>query len=151
MDDITINKLLKRFEKLSCFEGVFGKDEVPNIVVSNYPSCYIFNEGSFAKGTGTHWVAIYIDDNGVLDYYDSYGKLPLVKEIKDFVKGYKLNYNSKRIQSYQSYVCGQHCIFFLVRRHKGNSIDYIVQNYFTNSVTFNDSYVNQFVKVRYGI
>ncbi len=152
MDDITINELLQSQEKLSCFKGVFGKNEIKNIEVNYYPSCYVFNEGDFGLGKGTHWIAIYVDEDGSVDYYDSYGKLPLAKEIKGLVKGFdRFNYNSKQVQSYYSSVCGQHCIFFLVKRHKGQSLDFIVNNYFNDSLTFNDNYVKRFVEEKYDV
>lgn len=155
MDDLTITRILTRKRNNIHFNGVFGSDEISNIEVKYFPSCYIFNEGKFETGKGTHWVAVYIDEDGSLDYYDSYGKKPLIPEIKSFVKGYKMRFNDVQVQSYDSSVCGQHCIFFLVKRSKGHSIDSIVKTYFIDgnplkhlsiiSRSYNDNYVKRWV------
>ena len=151
MDDVTINYLLKRREKLSNFHGVFGKDEIKNIKIHSLPCSFIFNEDDFA-GRGTHWVAVYIDEDNTLDFYDSFGEKPKMKELKDFIKPFNLNYNKIQIQSDESAACGQHCMFFLIHRSRDLSITSIINKYFNKNWKLqNDLYVYYYVKRRYGL
>ena len=53
MDDVTLNYLLKRREKLSNFHAVFGKDDIKNIKIHTLSCSFIFNEDDLA-GRGTH-------------------------------------------------------------------------------------------------
>ncbi len=61
MDNITINNLLLKHEKLPYFHGKFGKDAIENIHTHSLSCSFIFNEDNSA-GKGTHWVAVDIDD-----------------------------------------------------------------------------------------
>ena len=79
-----------------------------------------------STGPGTHWVAVFIDNkNNEINYYDSYGSLP-IKSINDFLiklkKKYEnLNekaiiiYNNKRHQ-YGGSECGMYSMNFILER-----------------------------------
>ncbi len=153
MDDITIVKLLKEREKLSNFHGVFGKDELKNIKIDSLPYSIIVNEDDFVGGRGgTHWVAIYIDEGNRLDFYDSFGEKPKMKELTDFIRPFKMNYNKVQVQADESSTCGQHCIFFLIKRTQNVTISMLVNKYFNvNNKLLNDLYVYRFVQERYGL
>ena len=151
MDDITINNLLLKHEKLPYFHGVFGKDEIENIHTHSLPCSFIFNEDNFA-GKGTHWVVVYIDDNHALDFYDSFGEPPALKEFKSFIRPFKLSYNKTQVQSFESATCGQHCIFFLINRTKNVTMNSLVSKYFNMyDKLSNDLYVYNYVNRRYGL
>ena len=151
MDDITINNLLLKHERLPYFHGVFGKDAIENIHTHSLPCSFIFNEDNFA-GKGTHWVAVYIDDNHALDFYDSFGEPPALKEFKSFIRPFKLSYNKTQVQSFESGTCGQHCIFFLINRTKNVTMNSLVSKYFNMyDKLSNDLYVYNYVNRRYGL
>ena len=82
------------------------KDEIKNIKIHTLPCSFIFNEDDCA-GQGTHWVVVYIDEDNTLDFYDSFGEEPKMKELKDFIKPFNLNYNKIQIQSDESAASGQ--------------------------------------------
>ena len=151
MDDITINNLLTKREKLNHFHGVFGRDEIKNIKIHSLPCSFIFNEDNFT-GRGTHWVAVYIDEDNQLDFYDSFGQKPTLKEFKNFTRPFKLNYNKIQVQSFESDTCGQHCIFFLFNRTKNVTMNSLISKYFNvHQLLLNDIYVYNFVKRRYNV
>ena len=77
---------------------------------------------------------------------------PKMKELKDFIKPFNLNYNKIQIQSDESAACGQHCIFYLIHRSRDMSITSIINKYFNmNWKLQNDLYVYYYVKRRYGL
>ena len=153
MDDVTINYLLKRCEKLSNFHGVFGKDAIK---ISRFTP---YHAHSFSMrmifiifNRGTHWVAVYIDEDNALNFYDSFSEKLKMKGLKDFIKPFNLNYNKIQIQSDESAACGQHCIFFLIHRSRDMSITSIINKYFNKNWKLqNDLYVYYYVKRRYGL
>ena len=125
MNDIQLNYLMKRFQPV--FRGVFGKNELENIKFTGYPFSVISNES--AVGTrGTQWAALYFDVYRNCDFFDSSGGMPK-SDIRRFIDkhttfgcGYggiacgKLRVNRIQLQSYNSDVCGQYCIYFLSKR-----------------------------------
>jgi len=74
---------------------------------------------------GTHWIAIFIDNNKkYLDYFDSLGQLPN-KNIASFLKHFK-NYTftfNKKIHQKGGSNCGAYSCYFIIQRLKGKSFD----------------------------
>ena len=62
--------------------------------------------------TGTHWVALYVQNNEVI-YFDSFGVEHIRKEIKTFINDKNITTNIFRIQAYNSIMCGYFCISFI--------------------------------------
>lgn len=67
-------------------------------------------------GDGTHWVAYYKKNKKIL-YFDSYGDLRPPRELLLYFlsdgRKNSIQYNYISYQSYNSYVCGHHCLIFL--------------------------------------
>lgn len=72
--------------------------------------CGIINLDS-NRGTGTHWVAYYKNNDNV-EYFDSFGNLPPPLEILRYL-GNNIKYNYKRYQKINSFNCGHLCLQFL--------------------------------------
>ena len=76
---------------------------------------YIINLDE-SSDIGTHWVALYVQNNNSVIYFDSFGVEHIPKEIKAFINN---NYNKNiitnifRIQAYDSIMCGYFCIGFI--------------------------------------
>ena len=51
------------------FKGVYALDEIEHIKQRSFPSAYVFNLDPSYK-PGVHWVAVYIDRRGVVEYFD---------------------------------------------------------------------------------
>jgi len=124
---------------LSCFVGVYAADRLPS--QPKISSCLVANTDPHDK-PGQHWVAIFIDHNGNGEYFDSYGKPPLPILEKHLPNDYI--YNKKRLQGTFTAVCGQYCIFYLINRSKGHTLQAIV-NRFASNFTENDALVKRFV------
>jgi hypothetical protein len=70
------------------FKGVYAIDEVDKIPVSDKMG-FILNLDTSDK-SGSHWVGVYIDanDDKSVEYYDSFGKDPperLMKDLKSLI------------------------------------------------------------------
>jgi len=149
MNGYQINKILLK-EKITAtvYQGVFSADAIP-VLPPN--SAAVVNRDDSSQ-PGSHWMAIYIDENGNLEFFDSYGQSPFFygKLIQDYVSKYSnVIWNSVTFQSITSNVCGHYCIYFILKRCQGNSMYFIIQNLYQNKR--NDFQIFQFVKKKYGI
>ena len=58
---------------------------------------------------GTHWVALYVNNNNVTYFY-SFGVEHILKEIKQFInRSLSITTNIFSIQAYDSIMCGYFC------------------------------------------
>ncbi len=126
-------------------QGVFPANRLPK-KVKNLPVGFVANTDPSHK-PGEHWIAIYISEDGNGEYFDSYGEPP--DKYPGFLAFLQNNcrtwtYNSKRLQDYISTVCGQYCIFYLLHRCRGWSLNSIT-GLFTEDRRNNDQQVNAFV------
>ncbi len=110
----------------------------------------IFNTNPSTE-PGQHWAAIYINNDGVSFFFDSFGGDPkdpyFPKNIRDFLKNNSIHmeYSKKQVQDFTSDTCGQHCVFFLYHMSKGYAYENIVKKYYDDLIK-NDDMVVQFVK-----
>ena len=67
---------------------------------------------------GTHWIAIYFNEQMKGELFDSYGKHPIHynKYFLDFMNrnAVEWEHNKIQLQSAFSSVCGQYCIYFCI-------------------------------------
>lgn len=140
-------------DKISCnihSLGVIPYDYLPIEPLRKLPSVVILNTHPSGM-PGEHWLAIYINENSVGCFFDSFGNSPdyqgFPSEIKDF-----LNRNSKevqhsivQVQDFSSDTCGQHCLFFLYHMAKGFDYDYVLKMYSDDFIK-NDKKVKTFLK-----
>lgn len=127
----------------SIFIGCFARDELPTI--KNYPSCFILNTKPRASN-GEHWLAIYINREKVLYFFDSYGFSPQFYDLNSFIDNNSILYewNTNRIQGQKPY-CGYYCVLFLlyVTRKKLH----LFYNKFKNDFIYNDNFIyNNMIK-----
>ena len=98
---------------------------------------------------GKHWVVVYTGETP--EFFDSLGKRPeyywkkfqhlLINGSKRRDNGY--SYNSKRLQSKNSKVCGEYCIYYVWMRSSGYKMNDIVER-FNNNLKYNDRIVRDF-------
>lgn len=124
--------------------GVFPADQIPKRWTK--PAAIVANTDGH-KQPGTHWVAMYVGNNGRATYFDSYGLPPLVPEhllrLRENCSFYR--WNTTRLQSATSDVCGQYCIMFLhCMSHNYALSDFT--DFFTNNLEENDNIVRKFYK-----
>jgi hypothetical protein len=110
MDTSLIRKLLKGN---SCFRGVYARNTLPK-KVKKLPAGFVVNTDPIQL-PGQHWVSIFIDKNGVADYFDSYGLPPLHKDFLNFLENNstRWSYSKYPLQAEMSMVCGFYAILFL--------------------------------------
>ena len=127
------------------FQGVYPSDRVPKNPPK--PAAFVANLDPHNSG-GSHWVAFYLPSHGPAEYYDSYGTLPIPPFKKLLGQNYKRSIRT--LQSPFSAVCGQYCIFFILKRCNGQSMHDIIST-FGEDVTENDFILNYYIKNRFDI
>ena len=65
------------------------------------------------KSVGTHWIALYINDNNV-NYFHSFGVEHIPQVIKKFIGNKNIKTNIYRIKANDSIICGYFCTGFLI-------------------------------------
>ena len=96
------------------FDGVYSRENLAKIK----NGAQIINLDEYSD-IGTHWVALYVQNNNNVIYFDYFGVEHIPKEIRAFIN-YNNNDNNKniktnifRIQEYDSIMCGYFCIGFI--------------------------------------
>ena len=149
MNSSQIYKILSRDPASArSFAGVFPSDKIP--IIQNFPCSIVLNTDKHDE-KGTHWLAVYIQDKRNLEFFDSFGLPPQAygEDISKFVENYpRIHWNKTILQSLTSNVCGQYCIFFIVKRCQALCMTSIVN---VLSRKKNDFRMFQFVKKRYGV
>lgn len=92
--------------------------------------------------SGLHWIALFKDSNGQLEYFDSYGQMPLIHHHIKFIKRNSKHYvyNRKCLQNYHSSVCGLYCLCYLYFRSYKYSMSHFV-DIFSSNLDQNDDLV----------
>ena len=101
---LTNFEIQKYYQNEPKFNGVYSRDNLQKIK----DSAYITNLDEYSD-IGTHWVALYIQNNDVT-YFDSFGVESIPKEIITFIGNQNIKTNIFRIQAYDSIMCGYFCI-----------------------------------------
>ena len=127
------------------FLGVFAQDKIPRIDSSfSFPLCFVSNTHPSTK-PGEHWVAFYYESPASLEFFDSYALPPVIYGFS--VKPLRMNHSP--IQSLDSDVCGQYCIFYLYHRSRGKSLTQILNTFSSQDQAWNDNSVARFVSKHY--
>ena len=99
------------------FAGVYACNQLSSIEINEYPIPFVVNTDPMDL-PGTHWIAIYFNEQMKGEFFDSYGKHPIHynKYFVDFMNknGVQWEHNKTQLQSAFSSVCGQHCIYFCI-------------------------------------
>ena len=124
------------------FNGVYPADMLPVNILK--PGFYVINTDPHYKG-GQHWTALYVakDKQKPMEYWDSYGFKP-PKVFEYFLTTPYLR-NTKFLQHPLSSTCGQYCIFFVLQKYLGRSLQNIVSLFSENQLE-NDIYVNDYIE-----
>jgi hypothetical protein len=63
---------------------------------------------------GTHWLTIYINENKTAFYFVSYGFMPNITNVLNFLNNFNWKFNTKQMQSLTSLLCGHYATLFLL-------------------------------------
>ena len=129
--------------------GVFSKDLLPTERVAG---SYIINMEDHNAGSGTHWTAFKIFENGKACYFDSFG-FPAPREVNKFLMPFKpIATNNRHIQHINSDKCGYFCIAFIkyfdnfnIKKDVYEAFDDFL-NCFSNNEKTNDKIVMDLIK-----
>ena len=124
------------------FVGVFSADNIPS---KEYPGAYIVNTDPSGQ-PGQHWVAFYCTEPGQLEAFDSFGQNPgdYSPTIKDWMSDDFIIVSSSILQSDDSTLCGNYCLYFILLRCHGFSYEDILSIFCSDS-KLNDLYVCKFI------
>ena len=94
------------------FNDVYSRDNLAERSSTEIKDwAYIINLDEYSD-IGTHWVALYLQNNDVTDF-DSFGVEHILKEIKTFIDKKNIKAKIFRIQAYDSIMCGYFCNGFI--------------------------------------
>lgn len=131
------------------FRGVFASDELMG-QEWNLPCCFIANTDTRDQ-SGSHWTAFYLPVSGPLEYFCSYGLSPFAFITYLQQSGFShITRNTDMLQSLDSVVCGQYCLYYLHQRCRGLTMDDAL-NAFGENRAKNDHWVNGWVERHYDI
>lgn len=125
------------------FAGVYPADMLPFELT---PPLGIVANLDDAKDPGSHWVGIYIRENGEGMYFDSYGLPPLRPQLNAFLNKYKWKYNTKRFQTLTSEDCGWYAILFILLASRGYDLKEIQFIFYNEMGRLNDILVKGYIK-----
>ena len=104
-----------KFTKLS-FGGVYAINEMKSIKTVSYPSSFVIYLNLNYK-SGSHWVAVYFDKNGVGEHFDLFACYP-PHEIVHFPcsDAKRWQYNHMQVQELYTMTCGQFVAFYIYQK-----------------------------------
>ena len=130
------------------FLGTFAADRLPSVWNQREDRCLVANT-EIQSREGRHWVAFFLQRNGHVEYFDSYGLPPTVPEFVQFLRRHakSWNYNNLPRQGLGSDTCGHHCLFYLWHRCHGLTSSEVL-HLLDRDPAKNDDVVRSFVKRR---
>lgn len=153
MDAAQIDSILtgdKHVKKMN-YLGVYPADEIPEHAIDAYPCCAVVNTKPH-NHPGMHWVCFVKDEKNNGTYFDSYGTGPGNFEEMSVVleSCHQLEFNDTQLQTPFSAVCGQYCIFFIIHKARGFSLQQIVDMVYDSGDTYaSDASVYSYIQNRY--
>lgn len=146
MNSIEINKIMNGENWRKNYGGIYPCDRLPQNLCRKCNFGIICNL-SKSTSLGTHWIAIFMPEEGeCLEYFDSYGIPPNNKYLLSFLEKNNQSYcyNKGQIQNFGSDECGEYCIFFLLLRFSGIEFNTII-NIFSNDLEQNDNFISNVI------
>jgi len=126
---------------VNCLIGVYARDKLPRYV-NQRPAALIVNIDRQDQ-PGEHWVTIYFNTNGTVDYFDSFGLPPLHVDFYRFMErnaGQEMRYSPITLQHIIASTCGLYCVFYVQDRCSGMTHCDVV-NKFSLNTRYNDRQV----------
>ena len=149
MNTEQLKGILSRYNCLrNIFVDITAINILPKDVPSAYPQLYIVNTDPLPN-PGKHWVCVILYNYDKVDYFDSLGRPAAYYgcDLQDFLQrnGQKNNVIQRRIQSFQSDVCGLYVVYFaLMRLCLHISVRDIFNTFHANDFKQNDRFICKF-------
>ena len=124
--------------------NILMRDEMNKLKDNGF---YIINLDD-SDGNGTHWTALYFNDNALNScYFDSYGFVPPL-EVEEKIKPYV--YNDADIQDFNSEACGYYALAFIKFLYDKSNKEVAFRQFlqlFKNNRKENDDILNKYLKL----
>lgn len=127
MNTDQLNKILFRVNP--DFWGTFACNQCP--IIEKRPFGIVMNTDS-SSGRGEHWVALWAREDGIGEYFDSFGFAPLVPDHQKYIDTMCPNgflYNNRTIQHPSSRSCGLFCVAFIVSKLEDIPLQKFIHKY----------------------
>src|SRR4051794_26907604 len=108
-----IHILRKHHKTRDSFLTCCPSDSIPTSQL--YPYSVVINTDDSTQ-SGTHWVCVYAPNQNTIEYFDSYAMDPNPNISQYLEKFAKIVKNTTSLQGILSGVCGQYCIYFVIKR-----------------------------------
>ena len=97
---------------------------------------------------GSHWVGVFRDEQGHVDFFDSTGLPPLDDRLRCFLLGPNYSYNPNQYQQILGNACGFYVVYFILQRSRHRKADDILEQLSACGVD-SDYFVKDYVYTRY--
>jgi hypothetical protein len=148
MNTMQIDEIFKKYSYTrKIYKGTRAFDELPKKI--KRPSAYIINTETRDKD-GEHWIAIYYNNYGNVEFFDSFGLGPAFYGLEDFLlkTSNKCFYNTFALQSLNSEYCGYYCVLFVLFKCKKKSFLNFL-NHFDQDTFINDKNIKKLIEQFY--
>ena len=136
----------QEFENFKCFKGTYSKNNLPVKIFKERPLAFIINTARVGE-PGEHWIALFINQNNIAEYFDSFGFEPICCRIKKLCELNKIDtiiINKNPLQNIFAMSCGKYCILFLKMRCNNHSIEEFL-NIFSENTLKNEMIVENLI------
>lgn len=117
------------------FIGTFPSDQDVSIP-SWFPFSLVFNTDPSGM-PGSHWVAVYVENNSVVEYFDSVGEPPTGHIAKWLSHFPRISRITRAVQPTSSVLCGYYCLYFIYHRTICGSFSRVIRKF-----SYTDKYLN---------
>ena len=120
---------------------MFASDELP--VINVRPSVIVVNTDP-ASRPGRHWICMYLDEDALGEFFDSFGLWPQ-RVFERFMDKHCVTwtFNKKQMQSLVSRFCGHYCIWYCMMKFRKVTL-YELMNAMSKDTGLNDFLVHRF-------
>jgi hypothetical protein len=127
------------------FKGVFPRDKLPHL--DTYHSSFIVNTHP-STYPGEHWLAFYFDKSKHCEFFDSFGFSLEFYGFKKYITRYSTSNRSNlmQIQDIDSIACGYYCIYFILLKSRGFSLEHISRLFSESNFILNDYLISHILK-----
>jgi hypothetical protein len=149
MRSLTTGDICKEIKKdiygKRIFKGVFPRDKLP--FIHTYPASLIVNTHT-SEYPGEHWLAIFIDKSKHCEFFDSFGFPFKFYGFEKYITRFSLSSSSNlsQIQNLDSNACGYYCIYFILLKSRGFSIEQINSLFSQSNFILNDYLISHILE-----
>ena len=135
LHSLTNFEIQKYYQNEPKFNCVYSRNNSPKI--KDGP--YIINLDG-CESIGTHWIALYVNDENVT-YFDSLGVEPILNKTRKFIEYKNIITNIYKIQAYDSIIYGYFCRGLIDFVSKGESLLEYTNSFSPNEYKKNDKII----------